>query len=103
VTNVTFKALTGLSAAEPSVTRMTKGWKDCPIGTTCELPEKVSIFHMEAGVANNVKVWHGLLPGATHALTWTFEIKFVICAVTLARPEESVVAVPDDREAAPLA
>src|SRR5580698_7153681 len=59
VPQVTLVTRTGLSAADPSVTRMTSYRKACPAGATCVDLLAGSGVHTETGVANNAKLWQG--------------------------------------------
>ena len=74
----------------------------CPFATICEVPLTASRVHDDAGTANNVNAWHGLLAGVTQAVTWMVALMFVTCAVEVAKPEPSVVAVLGESEAVPL-
>src|SRR5271169_3418478 len=102
VRNVTLTPCTGLSEADPSVTRITSGTNGWPLGTICEVPLTASRVHEVEGTANRANVWQGLPAGVTQTLTCTVVLKFVTCAVTLAMPALFVVAVLDESEAVPF-
>src|SRR5512143_609644 len=60
------------------------------------------MVHREFGVANMVNVWHGLLPGATHADPCTSALWFDRCVIVDAYPASLLAPVPAERPAAPF-
>ena len=75
------------------MTRTVTGWKPWPAGSTWTLPATGSSRSIEGGTAVAEKIWHGLLSGATHALTCTSPDMAARCSVLLASPLTSLLGL----------